>query len=447
MPLVIGIMNKVFSIIGLFAFITALAQEKWSLRTCVDYAIENNLQVNQSLIQQQLIANDLEDANNQWLPSVGAYLDNSFTYGAHHPMINKSYQQYSNNLGVNSSITIYQGGLLDLNKEKAAMNAAASQLQTNQIKDNVALQVVNHYLNVMLNRELLQIAQGNLKLSAEQMERSKILYERGRIAQAELVQAEANHAQDLKNVADAKIEVDRALFNLSVVLQLEDYRNFDVETIELPDELSMGLYDLDQILSIAYAEQPAVKRAEIDLEIAEKDIQIARTALRPTITGSYNIGTNYTDYFNKGLINDAWLSQWHENLTQVIGVSVKIPIFEKFSNKLNIQRAKISESLAQNAMQQEKQDIKENVQEAYFNAASSYEAFLAAKESVRSNALSADFAQKSLDAGVINIYDLNIAQNNLMVAKAQMAQAKFNFIFRMKVLDFYAGIPLTEGLE
>lgn len=440
------IMNKVFSLIGLLVLTTTFGQEKWDLRTCVDHAVAHNLTVNQSKIQQEIIANDLENTRNQWLPNVGAYLDNSFTYGTHHPMINKSYQQYNNSLGVNSSITIYQGGLLNLNKERAALNVEASQFQTDQISDNIALQVVNYYLNVMLNRELLQIAQGNLTMSTEQVDRSKILFEGGRIAEAEWVQAEANRAQDVKNVADAKIEVDRALFNLSVLLQLEDYRNFDVEPIALPDDLTLGLYDLDQILAIAYAEQPAVKKAEIDLEMAAKDIRIAQTSLKPTISGSYNLGTSYADYFNKGLMTDAWLSQWHENLTQVVGVSVKIPIFEKFTNKLNIQRAKISESLAQNAMAQEKQKIKENVQEAYFNALSSYEAFQAAKESVRSNALSADFAQKSLDAGVINMYDLNIAQNNLMVAKAQMAQAKFNFIFRMKVLDFYAGIPLTEGL-
>src|SRR5690606_37445184 len=117
-----------------------------------------------------------------------------------------------------------------------------------------------------------------------------------------------------------------------------------------------------------------------------------------------------------------------------------------FNNKLNIERASISQSLAQNTLELEKQAIRENVQEAYFNVNSSYQAYEAAKESVRSNELSADFAQRSYDAGVLNIYDLNIARHNLVLAQSQMAQAKYNFICRLKVLDFYSGVSLTEGL-
>jgi len=279
------------------------------------------------------------------------------------------------------------------------------------------------------------------------LERSQKLFDAGRIARADLVQAEASMAQEKKNVADAKIEVDRALFNLSVLLQLPDYRDFDVETILLPNEMTIRLYDLEQVVETAYANQPAVKKAAVDLKMAEKDIEIAKTSLKPTITATYNLGTSYADYFNKGLMTDAWLSQWYDNLTNVFGVGVSIPIFEKHNNKLNIEKAQISQSMAQNQMEQQKQIIRENVQAAYFDANSSFEAYEAAKESVRSNELSADFAQRSFDAGVLNLYDLNIARNNLIAAKAQLAQAKYNYAFRMKVLDFYAGIPLTVGLE
>src|SRR5690606_34598320 len=207
--------------------------------------------------------------------------------------------------------------------------------------------------------------------------------------------------------------------NLAVLLQLPDYRVFDVEIIHVPDNLQPGLYDMEEVLQTAYREQPSVKKAEIDLEASGKDIEIAQTRLKPTITGTYNLGTSYADYFNKGLVTDAWLSQWYENITNVFGVSVQIPIFDKFNNKLNVERATISQSLSQNTLDLEKQAIRENVQEAYFNVNSSYQAYEAAKESVRSSELSADFAQKSFDAGMLNIYDLNIARNNLVVAQSQ----------------------------
>lgn len=423
------------------------AQKKWSLLEAVTYATENNLNVLQSRINEDLSAKDLEYAGNQWLPTASGYFDNSLTIGSNHPMINKGYQQYSNSLGLNSSITIYNGGLLNLNKERASLLVESSKYQTESVINDISLMVVNYYLNVMLSRELLEIAEGNLSIMEQQLDRSQKLFDAGSIARADLVQAEANVAQEKKNLADAKIEVERALFNLATLLQLPDYREFDVEIVNVPDDISLGLYDLEEVVQTAYAQQPAVKKAETDLEVATTDIEIAETGFKPTITGTYNLGTNYAEYFNKGLETEAWLSQWHDNITNVFGLSVNIPIFEKFNNKLNVQKAKISESLAQNTMEQQKQIIRENVQEAYFNANSSYQAFEAAKESVRSSEISADFAQRSFEAGKINIYDLNIAQNNLVTAQSQMAQAKYNFIFRMKVLDFYAGRPLTEGLE
>jgi outer membrane protein len=440
-------MRYTFVIIG-FLFAQAItAQKLWTIEEIVNYATEKNLSVLQSKINENLTANDLQYANNQWLPNVGGYFDNSVSLGTNHPAINKGYQQYSNSLGVNSSITLYSGGLLDLNKEKAALNVNSSKLQTETVINDISLMVVNYYLNIMLNRELLTIAEGNLVLSEQQLDRSQKLFNAGSIARADLVQSEATVAQEKKNVADAKIEVERAIFNLSMLLQLPDYRDFDVELIHIPDNIELGLYDLNQVLQTAYSQQPAVKKAEVDLEMAEKDIEIAKTGFKPTITGSYNVGTNYADYFNKGLHTDAWLSQWYDNITNVFGVSVQIPIFEKFNNKLNVEKARIGQSLAENSVEQQKQTIRENVQEAYFNANSSYQAFQAAKESVRSSQLSAEFAEKSFIAGVINIYDLNTARNNFMIAQSQMAQAKYNFVFRMKVLDFYAGIPLTQGLR
>src|SRR5690606_24081665 len=134
---------------------------------------------------------------------------------------------------------------------------------------------------VMLNRELLLIAEGNLALNENQLDRVQKQFNEGAVARADLVQSEANVAQERKNVADAKIEVDRALFNLAVLLQLPDYREFDVVTIPVPDDLELGLYDLNEIVETAYRQQPSVKRAEVEIEAAKTDIEIAKTGLLP----------------------------------------------------------------------------------------------------------------------------------------------------------------------
>lgn len=436
-------MKQFFSISLVLVSAFVFSQKKWTLEECVAYAATNNLTVQQNKISESLYENALQNAKNQWLPTVDGYVNNSLTIGTNNPLINKGYQQYANSLGLNSSITIYNGGLIKLNEEKSSLEIESSIKQTESIINDISLMIVNYYLNVMLNRELKQIAEGNLAIAQQQVDRIQKQVNAGAVAQAELVRAEATLAQEKKNVADAQIEVERALFNMAVLLQLPDYRDFDVEMVKIPEDITLGLYDLNSIVETAYRNQPAVQKAEIDIQVAEKDIDIAKTGTKPTITGSYNLGTSYSEYFNKGMVSDAWLSQWYDNITNVFTVGVQIPIFEKFNNKLNVQRAQINQSMAQVNLNLQKQTIRENVQEAYFNVNSSYQAYEAAKESVRSNALSYDYAQKSYDAGVINIYDLNQAQNNLAVAQGQMAQAKYNFIFRLKVLDFYAGNPLT----
>lgn len=436
-------MKQYISIGLIFFSISVFSQKKWTLQECVIYAAENNLTVQQNKVNEAFSVNSLNNAKNQWLPTVDGYINNSLTLGTNNPLIDKGYQQYTNSLGINSSITIYNGGVVNLNKEKALLEVESSRKQTESIINDISLMIVNHYLNVMLNRELKQIAEGNLAIAEQQVERIQKQVNAGSVARADLVRAEANLAQEKKNVADAQIEVERALFNMAVLLQLPDYREFDVEMVPIPENIELGLYDLNAIVEVAYAQQPAIQKAEIDVQVAEKSIDIAKTGFKPTITGTYNLGTNYADYFNKGLVSDAWLSQWHDNLTNVFGLNVQVPIFEKFNNKLNVERASINQSQAQINLELQKQTIRENIQEAYFSVNTSYQAYEAAKESVRSNALSYDYAQRSYDAGVLNIYDLNQAQNNLAVAEAQMAQAKYNFIFRLKVLDFYAGIPLT----
>lgn len=436
-------MKQYISIGLIFFSISVFSQKKWTLQECVIYAAENNLTVQQNKVNEAFSVNSLNNAKNQWLPTVDGYINNSLTLGTNNPLIDKGYQQYTNSLGINSSITIYNGGVVNLNKEKALLEVESSRKQTESLINDISLMIVNHYLNVMLNRELKQIAEGNLAIAEQQVERIQKQVNAGSVARADLVRAEANLAQEKKNVADAQIEVERALFNMAVLLQLPDYREFDVEMVPIPENIELGLYDLNAIVETAYAQQPAIQKAEIDVQVAEKSIDIAKTGFKPTITGTYNLGTNYADYFNKGLVSDAWLSQWHDNLTNVFGLNVQVPIFEKFNNKLNVERASINQSQAQINLELQKQTIRENIQEAYFSVNTSYQAYEAAKESVRSNALSYDYAQRSYDAGVLNIYDLNQAQNNLAVAEAQMAQAKYNFIFRLKVLDFYAGIPLT----
>ena len=436
-------MKRIFLSVGILLASLVSAQKSWTIEECIDYAAKNNLTILNNQLNEKLAEKDVEQAGFNWLPTVSGYLDNNFNIGSYNPMIEKGYYQFSNAFGVQSQVNLYSGGIIKLQKEKAAIDLTSSQIVSATTLNDISLQIANYYLAVMLNRELKQVAEGNLEISKQLLDQSRKKFNAGTIAKAQLVQAESEVATNARSVTDAQIEIERSLFNLAMLLQLQDYREFTIENVQIPDQIQNELVNLDEVLNIAYETQPAVKLAENKIESAKKATEISQTYLKPRVTGNYSLGTNYMDYFNKGLVQDAWLRQWQENVVNVVGVSVSFPIWNQYSNKINIQKAQINEDVAQNTLLREKQTVLQNVQSAYFEVTSSYASFEAAREAVRYADISFDFAQKSYKAGVINLYDFNRSRNDLMIAKSQMLQAKYNYIFKEKVLDFYAGKPIT----
>lgn len=436
-------MKRFFLSIGILLASLVSAQNSWTIEQCIDYASKNNLTILNNQLNEKLAQKDVEQANFNWLPTVSGYLDNNFNIGSYNPIIDKGYYQFSNAFGVQSQVNLYSGGIIKLQKEKAAIDLTSSQIVSATTLNDVSLQIANYYLAVLLNKELKQVAEGNLDISKQLLDQSRKKFNAGTIAKAELVQAESEVATNARSVVDAQIEIERSLFNLAMLLQLQDYRDFSIVDVTIPHQIEKELFDLDEVLAIAYNTQPAVKLAENKIESAKKETEISSTYLKPRVTGNYSLGTNYMDYFNKGLVQDAWLRQWQENVVNVVGVSVSFPIWNQYSNKINIQKAQINEDVAQNSLLKEKQIVLQNVQSAFFEVNSSFASFESAREAVRYADISFDFAQKSYKAGVINLYDFNRSRNDLMIAKSQMLQAKYNFIFKQKVLDFYAGKPIT----
>lgn len=436
-------MKKLFLSLTICFGTFAGAQEIWSVEQCIAYAAQNNLTIQRNQLNEELVAKSVEQANKNWLPTVSGYFDNNFTIGSYSPVIDKGFYQFTNAFGVQANVNLYNGGIIKLQQDKSRLDFEASAIQTEITLNDISLQVLNYYLAILLNKELKQVASGNLDISKQLFDQSRKKFDAGKIARAELVQSEAEVASNSKNMVDAQIQIDRSLFNLAMLLQLQNYTGFDVENVILPDNLQQELYDLDEVLKIAYDTQPAIRYAEKNIEAAKKSTKISESYLKPRISGTYSLGTNYSDYFNKGLVRDAWLKQWRENVSNVFGVSVSFPIWNQYSNKINIQKSLINENIAHNELAVQKQQVLQNVQLASFEVNSSFASFESAREAVKYAEISFDFAQKSFNAGVINLYDFNRSRNDLMVAKSQMLQAKYNYLFKAKVLDYYAGKPIT----
>lgn len=441
------------SIIAFFIFGFISAQKVWSFNDCLSYARENNLQVLASKLNEQVQESNLKIAKKEKLPDLKGTITNGITFG---PLATQKVTQdgvtdfaidsyykytegYQNNLALESSMILYNNRRLRLTEEKNSFLVQQNQYTTEKIKNDISLQLVGNYLTVLLNKELLGVQLNSMDTQAKDKDRNEKLYNAGSIPLSTLYESKSNLANAKQTYENAKIEVDRSLMVLAMLLQ-KDYRDFQIEDVKVSDDIGMPLINLDDIINYAFNNQPVIKSAELGVESAKKDIDIAKTAFYPSITGGYKVSTFYQDYFDRSSksIDD----QWYDNHSQMVSVGVNIPIFSKGTNKIKVQQSRINQLIQENQLDQEKLNLKQNIQTSYFDVNSAYQTFTSAKELVASTELSYEFAQKSFTAGKINIYDLNTARNNYFNALSQMLQAKYSFLFRLKILDFYIGKPL-----
>ena len=443
-------MKKVLMIILGLSGLGLSAQKKWSLRECVDYAVEHNLQVIQNQYSKQIQDVNLKIAQNNYLPSVSANVGNNVSFGqASLGTGSIRNDRFSNNANISADVLLYNNGRLEKTVRKTQFDVEASQYDIETIKNDISLQIAQQYLTTLLNKEIVKISQSATENAKKQFDRAKITTDVGTTAQTIVAEAEAAWAREKQNLKTAEINVGRSLFALAQLLQLQDYKDFDVENVEIGEQLSPQLISVDDVLNTAYESQPQIKAAESRIKSAVAQTEVTRTAFWPTVTASVGVGSFYNnilprvDQFGNAIIDPTFFSQYKDNFGQQGGVSVNIPIFNKGITKLQVEQSKINESIAKNSLDQQKQTVKQNVQKAQFDVDANYEVYLASVEAEKSTKLAMEFADKSYAAGRTTIYDLNVARNNYANAQGSVEQAKYNYLFSLKLLNFYAGIPLS----
>lgn len=445
-------MKRVLAVVlGLFC-LAVNAQKKWSLRECVDYATTHNLQVIQNEYSKQIQDLNLNIAKRNYLPSVSGNFGNSVSFGqASLGTGSIRNDRYSNNANLSADMLLYNNGRLEKTIRKTEFDVEASQYDIETIKNDISLQIAQQYLTTLLNKEIVKISQSAVENAQKQYDRAKITTTVGTTAQTILAEAESGLAREKQNLKTAEINVGRSLFALAQLLQLQEYKDFDIEDVNVPDQLAPQLKSVDEVLTTAYENQPQIKAAESRIRSAEAQTEVTKTAFWPTLTASVGIGTFYNNLLNTNNVGSplfyiqegGFFPQYKENFGQQGGVSLNIPIFNKGITKLQVEQSRLNESIAKVTMQQQKQVVRENVQKAQFDVDANYEIYLSAVQAEKSTKLALDFADKSYAAGRSTIYDVNIARNNYANAQGSVAQSKFNYLFSLKLLNFYAGIPLS----
>jgi len=458
-----------------------LANKKWTLEDCVNYAIENNIQVKQSENNIALAEVDKRQAIGNFIPtlnfsSVGAWNSGLTQDPATGVLINQTSQTTTG--GIQSGVPIYRGFRNQNQLKRAELSILASQYQLDRIKDDVTLQVINAYLQVLFNKEAVNVAIPQVEITREQLDRTKRLVDAGSLPEGDLLDVQATLANDEQNLIITENNVNLALINLAQLLQLEDYENFDVanEEIETLPLLNLADYSVDEIYDTALENRNEIKVARANIEIAEADIKLAKGALQPTLSGFYQWNSRYSD---RDIITGSeidpnnptqiigqvettgdnvispnfvpiigpanpFFDQIDQNKGSAFGLSLNIPILNGFAASNDVRRAKINFDQSKFQLEQEELTLERTIHQVYADAIGALKLYDATKRSLDAREVSFEYAQERFDVGVLNSFDFSQIKNQLVRANSDFLTAKYDFIFRVKLLEFYYGVPVEN---
>ncbi len=464
----------------LLLFNISQAQKKWTLEECIRYAIDNNINVRQSALDVETTNIDKKDAFGAFLPTANANASHSWNIGLNQNittgLLENQTTQFTS-AGFNVGVDIYNGLQNQNRLRRAELAKISSQYQLVKMQEDIALNVANAYLQILFNIENLKVQQEQLASDKIQMTRSQELVDAGVIPRGDLLEVKATVAGDEQRVVLAKNTLLISKLSLAQLLQLDDFSNFDViEENYNAEETNLLSQTPATIYAKAKETRTELKIAQSNLEIAERDLKIAKGAYQPRIQGFYSLNTraSYADRIVGSQIDplnptvaigtvegtgenvvrpnfttivggpaSVW-DQFETNKGQNYGLQINIPIFNGFSARNNVQRSKIAVERSKIAVEQQELDLERNVFTAFTDVKGSLNAYEAALSALESREEAFRYAKERFDVGMMNAFEFNQAQTLFVNAQSEVIRAKYDYIFKVKILEFYFGIPIIK---
>jgi outer membrane protein len=443
----------------LFVSISSFAQaKKWTLQECVTYALKNNISIQQSELDVKLTEISKSDAIGNFLPNINANTSHSWNIGLNQNittgLLENQTTQFTS-AGFNSNVAIYNGLQNQNRLRKANLSLLASQFQLAKMKDDVSLNIANSFLQILFNKENLKVQKEQLSVDEKQLARTQTLVDAGMIARGDLLDVQATVASDKQRIIAAENVLFLSKLGLAQLLQLTDYQNFDVEdSNQLALQTTTVLDNPTAVVEKAKADRVELKIAKTNLEIAEKDIKIAKGAYQPSLSGFYSFNTraSYSDRI-VGLSTNGTpilaaplplFDQFSDNKGHNFGLQLSIPIFNGFAVRNNVERAKLTLERAKITSKTAELDLERNVYTAIADAKGAINAHEAAVTAMNARKESMNYAKEKYEVGMMNSFDFNQAQSLYTNAQSEVVRTKYDAIFKIKVVEFYFGIPISE---
>lgn len=425
-------------------------QEIWTLEKCIHYAWENNLQIKQQNISVEQSENQLLKSKLDFIPSVSGSFGHSLNWGRSVDLKNleiiENKLSQSSNASVGASILLLDGlsKLNTLKSNKVSLNISLQEVE--KLKNEISISITKAYLQVLLSKEILTSTESNFASITEQRDRTKLLVDAGSQPYSSLLDMESQLASERLQLVTAKSNVVTNTLTLMQLLDLEYSETFQVSVPE--NILNMTVSSFNQPTAEGlYAEAvklPVIKSAELSLEKSKYDLKLAKGKFYPTISMSASYGTYFSSTSTMADGSSySFFSQFKDNINPSVGFSLNVPIFNNYSVATNSKNAKLTVENQEIALRIKHQTLFKEVQQAIIDAESYYQKMEAAKINLTAIEESFRYVENKFNLGVLQGTDYTVSKTNLFKAQSDYYQAKYQFIFQLKIIDFYKGIPIT----
>ncbi len=430
--------------------LTAVAQQKWTLRDCIDYAMQNNITLKQSLLKEQTATETRKQSQAALLPSLNAQTNQNFGYkpwmetgtttisnGTLDNKVTKSY--YSSKYGLSASWTVWNG---NQNHNQVKINKLAeeqAELTTLETANSIQEQISRLYIQILYTSEAISVNEQSLEASKKNEERGRLMVEVGSMSKAELAQLTAQRATDEYNIVEAKSNLANYKLQLKQLLEITGDQQFDIAIPATSDQQALSMIPtLNSVYETALAQRPEIKNAELAIEASDVQMKIAKAGHMPTVSISGGVNTSTSSNNSK-----KWGKQIKTNFDAAAGVGISIPLFDQRKTRTAVNKAHIQREQALLDMQSKQKKLYLDIETCWLDAHNNQEKFRAAQASVASQQASYDLLSEQFQLGLKNIVELMTGKANLLKAQQSRLQSKYSTILNQQLLKFYQGETLN----
>ncbi|MCB8995546.1 MAG: TolC family protein [Bacteroidales bacterium] len=438
---------------GLFsAYAFSQEKDEWTLEKCISYALENNIQIKRQELQSDLSQADYKQSYFNFTPSLSAGLEHSISSGR---ALNTELYRWENarqtfgSMGIRSEITLFNG-LQNFNTvAQMKYSFLSSKEDLEKVKNDITLQIINYYLQVLFDEELMDVAKSQYELTLLQVEKTKSLVDVGNVAKGQLYEIQAQAASEKLNYTAFSNKLKMSVLDLVQLLDLDSIGNFTVvKPLGLSVENTVLPSSFNEAMDYALANMPEIKGAGYKVKSSEKNLAVKKGQRSPEL---YLSGLYYSNYRDERLfvasdssyVDYPFRDQLKNKQYSQVSIGLSIPVFNRYQTQTSISKAKIALEDSKLMLDQQEKLLYKNIQQAHTDAVGAFEKYQSALEAVKSNEEALNYTRQKFEVGLVNVVDYSIAKNNYSKAMSDMAQAKYEYIFKAKILDFYSGKEIT----